>query len=99
MAFEDRKYAIVDDASFQLAVSEGRINLTTLFEKILETATDTLRYSIDGSQFVIKADNEDDMAYLRQRAAEESISYTEMTYAECVALMATAAWQSEDPGV
>jgi pyrroloquinoline quinone (PQQ) biosynthesis protein C len=99
MAFEDRKYAIVDDASFQLAVTEGRINVGTLFEKILETSTETLRYSLDGTQFVVKADDEDDMAYLRQRASEESIGYTEMTHAECLALMGTAEWHEEDPGV
>jgi len=90
--YEDRKYAIVSTTEFLTAVSAGEILPEYLFPNILETSFETLRYSIDKTQFVIKTDNEQSAEYLRSKAIELNIPYMEYDNTGTLELMATSAW-------
>lgn len=89
--FEDRIYAIVDTAAFTAELSA--IDLEVMFEKVIESSIDTLRHSVCGTpQFIVKASNEADIMYLRERAATLDIPYTEYSHSEILEVMATSAW-------
>jgi len=93
---EDRRYAVVDVNSFSSAVSSGEIILDLLFDNILESNMDTLRYSIDGSLFVIKTNTVEKANYLRDKSLEIGVGYTEYSYEDVLTLMATPEWASEE---
>ena len=91
-----RDYAIVDTNSFSEAIDAGHIDVGILFDNILESNMNTLRYSIDGSLFVIKTDTKEKADYLRQRASEENIGYTEYTYEDILPIMASNVWSDDE---
>jgi len=83
----------VDTASFQLAESEGRIDVNLMFSKVIDTDLESLRYSQDGSKFTLKCANAADISYLEARAIEESIGFTTYNYTEILAELAKEEWQ------
>ena len=92
-----RKYAIVNNNAFRAAIDDGEIDLGVLFASILETNMDTLRYSLDGSEFVIKTSTEEAATYLRTRAAELGIPYVEYSHDAILVVMSSNAWSDPTP--
>jgi hypothetical protein len=90
--YENRIYAIVDTQTFQAQLTAGNIDENVLFGSVLETDLTTLRYAICGEAFVIKSDDQVDIDYLRTRAAELDIIYSEYDYSQILSVMATSAW-------
>jgi len=90
--YEDRTYAIVDLVTWNAALATSGQSLDSFYEMILETAPETLRYSVAEDEFVIKTDNADDLAALTGFAETYSVEYILYNHADCVALMATLAW-------
>ena len=58
------------------------------FNQVLETSADTLRYSVDGSKFLLKYEG-DTPSFLEGK--------TEYTHSEILAILATDEWTSPDP--
>ena len=88
----DRMYAIVNAADFQREVAVGHIDIGLMFSKILESSPSTLRYCNDKSLFTIKSDDLADIDYLRSRALELNIGYTEYTLEELYTVIDTPEW-------
>jgi hypothetical protein len=93
--YEDRLYAIVDAIEFQRAMNDGDINIGIMFSKIMETDLNTLRYSVDRSKFIVKCEKESDMEYLRERATECNIPYSEYTHEEILKEVSKPEWNEE----
>lgn len=91
---EDRRYAVVDVNTFSSALASGVIQTELLFENILESNMDTLRYSLDGGLFVIKTNTPEKADYLRDKALEHGISYAEYSYEDILVLMSTPDWSN-----
>ena len=90
--YENRTYAIVNTAEFQAAVDAEELDLGTMFSKIIETDLTTLRHSLDGTQFIIKCEDADDIEYLRARAAECNITFVEYNHAQILEEVAKPEW-------
>ena len=88
----DRTYAIVDTVSFTQALTSGEIDQSLFFSLIIETSSNTLRYSIDHSQFLIKSDVPENILYLEARASELGIGYTVYNYQTVFNVLSTTAW-------
>jgi hypothetical protein len=58
------------------------------FNQVLETSIDSLRYSVDGSKFLLKYEG-DTPSFLEGK--------TEYTHSEILAILATDEWSSPDP--
>jgi len=58
------------------------------FNQVLETSIDSLRYSVDGSKFLLKYEG-DTPSFLEGK--------TEYTHSEILAILATDEWISPDP--
>jgi len=58
------------------------------FNKVCQTSADTLRYSVDGSKFLLKYEG-DTPSFLEGK--------TEYTHSEILAILATNEWTSPDP--
>jgi len=58
------------------------------FNQVLETSIDSLRYSVDGSKFLLKYEG-DTPSFLEGK--------TEYTHSEILAILATNEWTSPDP--
>ena len=58
------------------------------FNQVLETSIDSLRYSVDGSKFLLKYEG-DTPSFLEGK--------TEYTHSEILAILATDEWTSPDP--
>lgn len=92
-------YGVVNTADFLAAAAAGRVNPSDLFAAVVESGFNTLRYSLDRTEFVLKAFNGVDTRthtmpanYLRNRAAALGIQYTEYDHDEILILMATPHW-------
>ena len=90
----NREYAVVDVNSFSAALDAGEIQIELLFDNILESNMDTLRYSLDKNFFVIKTNTEEKADYLRDKALEHGIGYVEYSYEDILALMSTKDWSN-----
>jgi len=91
---ETRRYAVIDVNTFSSALASGEIQTELLFDNILESNMDTLRYSLDGGLFVIKTNTQEKADYLRDSALEFGINYTEYSYEDVLVLMATEDWSN-----
>ena len=58
------------------------------FNKVCQTSADTLRYSVDGSKFLLKYEG-DTPSFLEGK--------TEYTHSEILAILATDEWSPPDP--
>jgi len=58
------------------------------FDAIIQTSADTLRYSLDGSKFVVKYEGEQP-SFLSDK--------TEYTHSEILTILATDEWTSDEP--
>ena len=58
------------------------------FDQVLQTSADTLRYSLDGSKFVVKYEG-DTPSFLEGK--------TQYTHSEILVELATPEWTSPDP--
>jgi len=58
------------------------------FDQVLQTSDDTLRYSLDGSKFVVKFEG-DTPSFLEDK--------TQYTHSEILTILATDEWTSPDP--
>ena len=58
------------------------------FNQVLETSANTLRYSVDGSKFLLKYEG-DTPSFLEGK--------TEYTHSEILAILATDEWSPPDP--
>lgn len=90
--FENRTYAVVDTIAFQNALSSGSIELNLLFDNILETNMSTLRYSVCGDQFIIKANNQASVDYLSAKAIEFNIPFQIYDHEGMLQVVSTSAW-------
>ena len=73
-----KKYVILDTAEIS----------SVDFNQVLETSIDSLRYSVDGSKFLLKYEG-DTPSFLEGK--------TEYTHSEILAILATNEWTSPDP--
>jgi hypothetical protein len=73
-----KKYVILDTAEIS----------SVDFNQVLETSIDSLRYSVDGSKFLLKYEG-DTPSFLEGK--------TEYTHSEILAILATDEWTSPDP--
>ena len=64
------------------------------FSQICETSENTLRYSLDGSQFVIKWEDGDLPSFILNGSVTPSATMNHETVLE---LMGTSAWVEENP--
>lgn len=58
------------------------------FDQVLQTSADTLRYSLDGSKFVVKYEG-DTPSFLEGK--------TQYTHSEILSILATPEWTDPDP--
>ena len=91
--YENRTYAIVDTVTWQEGLSASGASLDYLFTKILETSPETIRYSVCGDAFIVKSDNQTNIAELTSFATTYGIEYTLYTYDEILQVVSTSAWQ------
>jgi len=75
MAFENRRYLVIP------TTITGSID----FNEVLETSTETLRLSVDGTQTFVKYDKD-------QRPSIYSDEYVEYTHSEILELLSTEEW-------
>lgn len=61
---------------------------TVDFSKVLQQSADTLRYSVDGSKFLLKFEG-DTPSFLEGK--------TQYTHSEILTILATDEWTSPDP--
>lgn len=78
MAYENRKYVIID------ASEVSTIN----FSQVMETSENTLRYSVDGTQTIVKFDG-DTPSFLEGK--------TQYTHSQILVIVNTLAWQPPPP--
>ena len=74
----NRKYIILDSSEV------GNVD----FDEVIQVSADTLRYSVDGSKFLLKYEG-DTPSFLEGK--------TEYTHSEILAILATDEWTSPDP--
>ena len=80
----DLEYAIINSESL------GEID----FSQICETSENTLRYKIDGTQFVIKWE----IGHLPSFIEDGSVTpFVTMNHEQTLELMNTSAWSNSDP--
>lgn len=89
--YTDRYYAVVNTSQFMSAVSAGEILPDYLFPNILEQSFD-FRFSLDRQYFILKTDFEQSAQYLKMKASELNIEYTEYEYDSILSLVSTSAW-------
>ena len=74
------------------------INLTDVslidFSQIGETSIDTIRKSLDNSQFVIKWEQGHTPTFIMDSSV---VPVSQLTHSECLELMATAEWSEPIP--
>ena len=75
-------------------INSGDLSLID-FSQICETSENTLRYSLDNSQFVIKWNNGNPPSFISDGSVTPSATMNHETVLE---LMSTSAWSEEDPG-
>lgn len=74
----NRKYIILDSSEV------GNVD----FDEVIQVSADTLRYSVDGSKFLLKYEG-DTPSFLEGK--------TEYTHSEILVILATDEWTSPDP--
>ena len=89
---ENRIYAIVDKTTWEEGLSGSGIPLEYFYTQILETAPETLRYSVCGDQFVVKSDSTSSITALTGFAETYDIGYELYDHADVLEVMATSAW-------
>jgi len=73
-----KKYVILDTAEIS----------SVDFNQVLETSIDSLRYSVDGSKFLLKYEG-DTPSFLEDK--------TQYTHSEILTILATPEWTDPDP--
>ena len=73
-----KKYVILDTAEIS----------SVDFNQVLETSIDSLRYSVDGSKFLLKYEG-DTPSFLEDK--------TQYTHSEILTILATPEWTDSDP--
>jgi hypothetical protein len=74
----NRKYIILDSSEV------GNVD----FDEVIQVSADTLRYSVDGSKFLLKYEG-DTPSFLEGK--------TEYTHSEILVILATDEWTDPDP--
>lgn len=64
------------------------------FSQICETSSDTLRYKLDGSQFLIKWKNGSLPSFIEDGSVKPFVT---MNHEQALELMNTSAWTDNDP--
>mgnify|MGYP003152394826 CR=1 FL=1 len=83
MSFTDRTYATAQTSTL------GNVD----FSQIMETSANTVRKSVDESQFVLKWDTNNTPTFITNGSVTVTWSGS---HADCLTLMNTSAWTSEE---
>ena len=95
-------YGEVSMVDLQLAIDEGRIRWSDVFSLVLQTEVPTLNTSADGTRCMLTASEEPNPAlgnmsnaeYLKIRAAQEGIGYTEHNAEQARAVVSDQTWKT-----
>jgi len=89
-----RQYAIFDYVRFGQVAATGGIDIAEFQERIAETSVNTLRKSLDEKWAICKTGVETNALYLRNKAAELGISYTEYDHDGILSVLGGTNWAS-----
>ena len=90
--YNNRTYAIVDLVTWNEALSASGQPLNTFYELILETSPETLKYSVCSDAFIIKSDDQTNIATLTSFAEGYNVDYTLYNHQDALQVIATSAW-------